>query len=42
MDNEPDFDLDLFMRSSIDLLNDLESRVMSWTEEMIQEPKDDD
>ncbi len=40
--NEPDFNLDLFTRSSIDLLNDLESRVITWTEEMMQEPKDDD
>ncbi len=40
--NEPDFDLDLFIRSSIDLLNDLESRVISWTEEMMQEPEDND
>ncbi len=40
--NEPNFDLDLFMRSSIDLLDDLESRVTTWTEEMMQEPEDDD
>ncbi len=39
--NEPDFDLDLFTRSSIDLLDDLESRVTTWTEEMMQEPEDD-
>lgn len=40
--NEPDFDLDLFTRSSIDLLDDLESRVITWTEEMMQEPEGDD
>ncbi len=40
--NEPDFDLDLFTRSSLDLLNDLESRVMTWTKEMMQELEDDD
>lgn len=39
--DEPDFDLDLFTRSSIDLLDDLESRVITWTEEMMQEPEDD-
>ncbi len=41
-DNKPNFDVDLFTRSRIDLLDDLESRVISWTEEMMQEPKDDD
>ncbi len=40
--NEPDFDLDLFTRSSINLLDDLESRVMSWTKETMQEPEDND
>ncbi len=40
--NEPDFDLDLFTRSSIDLLDDLESRVTSWAEEMMQKPEDDE
>ncbi len=40
--DEPDFDLDLFTRSSIYLLDDLESRVTSWAEEMMREPEDDD
>ncbi len=40
--DEPNFDLNLFTRSSIDLLDDLESRVTSWTEEMMQEPEDDE
>ncbi len=40
--DEPDFDLDLFTRSSINLLNNLESRAISWTEEMMQVPKDED
>ncbi len=40
--DEPNFNLDLFTRSSIDLLDDLESRVTTWTEEMMQEPEDDD
>ncbi len=40
--DEPDFNLDLFTRSSINLLDDLESRVTSWAEEMMQEPEDND
>ncbi len=40
--DEPDFNLDVFTRSSIDLLDDLKSRVMSWTEEMMQEPENYD
>ncbi len=39
---KPNFDLDTFTRSSIDLLNNLESRVTLWTEEMMQEPEDND
>ncbi len=40
--DEPNFNLDLFIRSSINLLDELESRVTSWTKEMMQEPEDDD
>ncbi len=40
VDNKPDFDLNLFTRSSINLLDDLELRVIFWTKEIIQEPKD--
>ncbi len=40
--DKPNFDLSLFTKSSIDLLDDLESRVVTWTEEMMQEPEDND
>ncbi len=39
---EPNFDLDTFTRSGINLLNDLESRVTLWTKEMMQKPEDND
>lgn len=36
--NEPNFDFDLFTRSSIDLLDDL----VTWTKEMMRKPEDND